>query len=296
MTKILVTGSAGLVGRQVVKDLVEKNHYVYSCYNKIKPEFGIPIHLDISKEEQITDIFHTIKPDIVIHLAAMTDVEKCEIQREQAVLVNTNSTEILTRESVKQGAFFVYVSTDYVFDGKKELVNENDIPNPLNVYGKSKLDGENIIKKLTSRYAILRTSTPFGLHLTKKTFPLWVKENLESEKEIHVLIDQFTSPTFVPNLSKMIIEVSIKQISGIIHVAGATRISRYDFAKMIVNKLNLNETLLKPSKIQDMKWNADRPKDSSLDISKAEKILENKPEKIEYSLDIFINMLKNLKD
>ena len=294
MTKILVTGSAGLIGRQVVKDLVEKNYVVYSGYNKINPEFGIPTHLDLLKEDQIIDIFHNIKPDIIIHLAAMTDVEKCEIQREQAVLFNTNFTEILAREAVKQNVFFVYVSTDYIFDGEKELANENDIPNPLNVYGKSKLDGENVVKKLTSRYAILRTSTPFGLHLTKKSFPLWIKENLEAKKEISVLIDQFTSPTFIPNLSKMIIEISIKQISGIIHVAGATRISRYEFAKMIANKLDLDETLLKPSKIQDMEWNAIRPKDSSLDISKAERILENKPEKIEYSLDIFINSLKNI--
>jgi len=210
MTKILVTGSAGLIGRQIVKDLVKENYDVYSCYNKLKSEFGIPMHLDLTKKNEIINIFDTIKPDVVIHLAALTDVEKCETQKEQAMLLNSTSTEILVKESVKQKAFFVYVSTDYVFDGGKGSKNENDIPNPVNFYGKSKLDGEIAVKNLSSSYAIIRTSTPFGIHSKKKSFPLWVKENLESKKEICVLIDQFTSPTFVPNLSKMIIEVAIK--------------------------------------------------------------------------------------
>jgi len=292
MTKILVTGSAGLIGRQIVKDLVKENYDVYSCYNKLKSEFGIPMHLDLTKKNEIINIFDTIKPDVVIHLAALKDVEKCETQKEQAMLLNSTSTEILVKESVKQKAFFVYVSTDYVFDGGKGSKNENDIPNPVNFYGKSKLDGEIAVKNLSSSYAIIRTSTPFGIHSKKKSFPLWVKENLESKKEICVLIDQFTSPTFVPNLSKMIIEVAIKQITGIIHLAGATRISRYEFAKMIAQEFNLDKTLLKPTKIQDMKWNAIRPKDSSLNVSKAEKILENKPEKIKDSLEEFTNKIK----
>ncbi|BDQ31816.1 dTDP-4-dehydrorhamnose reductase [Nitrosopumilus zosterae] len=291
-----MTGSTGLVGRQVVRDLVRKNYEVYACYNRIKPEFGIPVNLDLSKTDKIISVLHSINPNIIIHLAAITDLEKCEIQREQAVLINTDSTRILARESTKLGAFFIYVSTDYVFDGTEGYRKEDDITNPLNIYGKSKLDGEIAIRDSTSKYAIIRTSTPFGLHSTKKSFPLWIKENLEGGKETSVLIDQFTSPTYVPNLSKMIIEVTLKQIIGIIHLAGATRISRYEFAIMIAEKLDLDKSLLKPIKIQDMNWKATRPKDSSLDISKAKKILMNKPEEIEYALENFIYEIKNLKN
>jgi len=294
MTKILVTGASGLIGRQIVKDLVEQKYDVYSCYNEVKPEFGIPTHLDLENEGKIIDIFNIIKPEVVIHLAALTDVEKCEIEKEQAVSINTNSTKNLVRESVKCGAFFVYISTDYVFDGEKGLRNENDTPNPLNFYGKSKLDGEKEIKKTTSHYAIVRTSTPFGLHPTKKSFPLWIIESLEAKKNIPVLSDQFTSPTFVPNLSKMIIEIAKKQIAGTINLAGATRISRYEFAKMIAEKLDLDKTLLKPIKISNMNWNAVRPKDSSLNVSKCNAVLDNKPEKIEHSLDVFVNEIKNI--
>jgi dTDP-4-dehydrorhamnose reductase len=293
MTKILVTGSTGLTGRQVVKDLVEKNFHVYSCFNVEKPEFGIPTHLDISKKDKIVSTLQTIKPDLVIHLAAITDVDLCEIQKELAILINTKSTEILARESTKQDAFFVYMSTDYVFDGKEGMRNESDIPNPLNFYGKSKLDGEIALNNLASSYAIVRTSTPFGLHPKKKSFPLWVKENLESKREIPVIIDQYTSPTFVPNLSKLLIEVATREITGIIHLAGASRLSRYEFATVIADKLNLDKTLLKPTKIDQMKWKARRPHDSSLDVSKANKILHNKPQKIEQSLELFINQIKN---
>lgn len=294
MTKILVTGSAGLVGRQVVKDLLGMNFDVYSCYNVEKPEVGILTHLDLSKKDKITDILQTINPNVIIHLAAMTDVDLCETQRDLAILINTKSTEILARESAKQHVFFVYISTDYVFEGKGGMKNENDIPNPLNFYGKSKLDGEIALKDLASSYAIIRTSTPFGLHPKKKSFPLWIKENLESKKEIPVLIDQYTSPTFVPNLSKMLIEVATKEITGIIHLAGATRISRFEFAEIIADKLNLDKTLLKPKKIDQMNWTAQRPQDSSLDVSKANEILDNKPQEIEYSLELFINQIKDM--
>ena len=296
MTKILVTGSAGLIGRQVTIDLIQENFDVYSCYNETKPKFGTPIQLDLLKNDKIKEIFHTIKPDIVIHLAALTDVEKCEIDKEQAIFLNTDSTKTLAIESEKHKAFFVYISTDYVFDGDKGLRNENDDVHPINFYGKSKLDGEIAVKNSGTQYAIVRTSTPFGLHPTKKSFPLWIKENLEANKEIHVLNDQFTSPTFVPNLSKMIIEVVKKQITGIIHLADNTRISRYEFAKMIVEKFNLDKSLLKPAKINDMKWNAIRPRDSSLDVSRAEEILDYKPQKLERSLEIFVNQIKNFED
>lgn len=289
MTKILVTGSAGLVGRQVVKDLVENSFDVYSCYNKTKPEFGTPIHLDLTKKNEIVSTLQRIKPDVVIHLGAMTDVELCETQKELAVIINTKATETLAQESVKYDTFFVYVSTDYVFDGKKGMKNEKDIPNPINFYGKSKLDGEIALNSLSSPHVIIRISTPFGFHPKKISFPLWVKKNLESKNEIPILVDQYTSPSYIPNISKMIIEVISKKITGIIHLSGSTRISRYELAKLIAKNLGYDEEFLKSTKMDQMDWKAQRPQDSSLDVSKANKILENKPQKIEDSIKKFFN-------
>ena len=161
----------------------------------------------------------------------------------------------------------------------------------MGFYGKSKLDGELALNNLASGWCIARTSTPFGIHKTKKSFPLWIKESLEEKKEIPVLTDQFTSPTYVPNLSKMLIEIATRQIAGIIHTAGATRISRFQLAEMIADKLNLDKTLLKPTKINEMDWKAPRPKDSSLDVSLASEILNEKPQSIQKGLELFLSEL-----
>ena len=146
--KFLVTGSAGLLGSQVVKDLTEQKHEVYSCYNNSKPEHGIPIQLDLTNTENIRDTINKIKPNNIIHLAAMTSVDQCETQQELATKINTTSTEILARQAAKQNAFFLYVSTDYVFDGITGMKKENDTPNPLGFYGKSKLAGELTLNNL----------------------------------------------------------------------------------------------------------------------------------------------------
>lgn len=294
MIKVLVTGASGLIGKQVINDLVNENFDVYSCYHIKKPTSGTKVLLDLSNQDQIIDVVKSIKPEVVIHLAAITDVDTCEIQRELARLVNVDATKVLAIESAKHNSFFVYVSTDYVFDGKNGMKNEIDAPNPLNFYGKTKLDGEIAVIDSISSYSIIRTSTPFGIHDKKKSFPLWIKENLELKKETPVLIDQFTSPTFVPNFSSMLIEIAVKRLKGIMHVAGATRISRYKFAQLVADKLDLDATLLKPTKIAEMKWLAQRPPDSSLDVSKAFATLNNKPQKIEESLAHFITQINTI--
>ena len=169
------------------------------------------------------------------------------------------------------------------------------IHNPLGFYAKSKLIGEKSIQKFSSDWCIARTSSIFGLHPTKKSFPTWVIENLQKQKQIDVLSDQFTSPTYVPNLSKMLIEISERHLNGIFHVAGATKISRYEMASIISDKLNLDEKLLRKILINELKLEAPRPKDSSLNISKATSILNEKPQKINQSLNLFIDeiMTKN---
>ena len=289
--KFLVTGSAGLVGRQVVKDLSE-THEVFSCYTKSEPEFGIPVKMDLLNHERISNVLSEKNPDIVIHLGAMTAVDLCETQQDNALKINSQATEILAKECSKINSFMVYVSTDYVFNGNSGLYKENDVTNPLGFYGKSKLLGEKSIQNFSSNWCIARTSTPFGLHPTKKSFPIWVIENLQKQKQIDVLTDQFTSPTYVPSLSRMLIEISERHLTGIIHVAGASKISRYEMASLVSDKLDLDEKLLREISINDIKWEAQRPKDSSLNVSKAISILNQKPQKIDHDVNLFIDEIK----
>ena len=290
--KFLVTGSAGLVGQQVVKDL-SKSNQVFSCYNESKPEYGDSVKMDLKNYEMVSSILTEIKPDVVIHLGAMTGVDLCEKEKTSASEINTKATEIIAKECSKLNSFLVYVSTDYVFDGNFGMYKEDDVANPLGFYGKSKLEGEKAVQNFSTNWCIVRTSTPFGLHPTKKSFPMWVIENLQKQKQIDVLIDQFTSPTYIPNLSRMLIEISERRITGIIHAAGASKISRYQMASMVSDKLNLDGTLLKQISMNKMKWVAQRPKDSSLDVSRASSILNEKPQKIDQSLNLFIDEMKS---
>jgi dTDP-4-dehydrorhamnose reductase len=292
MKKYLITGSSGLIGSQIVKDLLSKGHQVYSCYNKLKPADGKSIHMDLTDSKDIENSLHEIKPDVIIHLAAMTNVDECETNEKIATTVNVDATKLLLIHATKFNSFFIYVSTDYVFDGIMGMYNESDTPKPLGIYGKTKLDGEKEVQKSQCNWCIARTSTPFGFHPTKKTFPIWVINNLKNNKKINIFTDQFTSPTYVPNLSKMLIEISEKKISGIIHVSGASRISRFNFSQKIIEKLNLDSTLINPISLDQTESKNHRPKDSSLDVSLAQKILDEKPMGIEKSLELFIKDLE----
>ena len=287
--KYLVTGSAGLIGNQLVHDLEKSGEIVYSCYNNVKPIHGIPIQLDLLDLEGIHKIFKKIQPDIVIHSAALTDVEKCEVEQKLANSINVKATEVIAKEIENISGYLMYISTDYVFDGNKGLYKETDLTNPLSNYGITKLSGEKIIQDKTSRWSIIRTSTPFGKHYLKKTFPVWVYENLKINKKINILENQFTSPTYVPNLSEMILEIIFHRLEGFFHLAGSTKISRFEFAKMIATKFDLNLSLLNPVKIDSMPWKAIRPIDSSLDISKINTVLKTKPYTINQSLDDYVS-------
>tara|TARA_B100000029_G_scaffold43584_1_gene40367 strand:+ start:9593 stop:10465 length:873 start_codon:yes stop_codon:yes gene_type:complete len=288
--KFLVTGSSGLVGQQVSKDL-SMSYEVVSCYNKAEPEYGEPVKMDLQNPDEISNVLTQTNPDVILHLGGMTDVELCEKEKTSAFKINSEATEIIAKESANLGSFLVYVSTDYVFDGNAGMYNENDEPNPLGFYAKSKLDGEKHVQKYSPKYCIARISTPFGIHQRKKSFPVWVIENLKQKKQINVLTDQITSPTYVPNLSKMLIEISNKKIDGILHVSGATNVSRFDMARMIADKLEYDQSLLNPITIDDMNWNAKRPRNSSLDTSKANSILEESPQKLDQSIELFINSM-----
>lgn len=290
--KFLVTGSAGLVGRQVVKDLSLLHTEIYSGYHKSKPETGTAIFMDLENPESIIKTMETTKPDVIIHLAAMTNVDQCETEKDMALKINARSTAVLADQAKKHGAFFLYVSTDYVFDGTTGMKKESDKTNPVDYYGQSKLEGEKAVQKVSSRWCIARTSTPYGIHPKKKCFPLFVAQNLQSKIPLDIVTDQFTSPTYVPNLSKMLLEIASRNIQGIIHLAGPSRISRYNMAEIVAEKLGLDKRLLRPTSISAMNWIAKRPDDSSLDVSKASSLLNEKPMPVPQGLDLFIEELK----
>ena len=283
--KLLVTGASGLLGQKVAQLALEKGHEVYSIYKEHIATVGTPIKLDLTNREKLHETISKLKPDAIIHTAAYTDVDGCEINRNLASKINAEATKNIAMASANADSHLTYVSTDYVFNGEKGLYTEEDQPNPINHYGYTKLKGEQFVKQHAKEWCIARPSVIYGWGPKhKQNFATWLINQLKQRKEVKILTDQHISPTLNTNLAEMLVEIAEKRITGILHTAGATRMSRYEFALKLAEVYNLNMDLIKPTKMNEMSWKAKRPKDSSLNIDKAYQTLKNKPLKIHEAL------------
>lgn len=285
--RLLVTGASGLLGWRVVNVALKRGHEVFTIYNKHPIKAGIAVKLDITDSEGVKDVIRKLKPDVIIHTAAYTDVDGCESNKDLAWRVNAEATKHIAEASTNVNAHLIYVSTDYVFDGERGLYREDDKPNPINYYGYTKLMGEEFVKQYAKSWCIARTSVIYGWGGSKLNFATWLIENLKQGKQVKVLTDQYVSPTLNTNLAQMLVEIAERRINGVLHTAGASRVSRYEFARKLAQTFNLNPDLITPAKMNELQWRARRPKDSSLDVSKSFKVLiEFKPMTIEEALKI----------
>jgi len=284
--KLLVTGAGGLLGTRICQLATKQNYEVYSAHSQHAPQFGTLIKLDITDGTALKQIFDKTKPDVVVHSAALTDVDKCEEEKDLAWKINVEGTSNIAELCHEHNCFLVYVSTDYVFNGEKGNYTETEQTAPINNYGLTKLKGEEEIKQSKAEYCIARTSVIYGSipAAGKVNFALWLIEKLRKKEETKTVTDQWNSPTLNTNLAEMILEIVEKRITGTFHLAGATRLSRYEFAQNIAETFNLNENLLRPTSSEKMSWIAKRPKDTSLNIEKAKHTLNNKPLQISEAL------------
>jgi dTDP-4-dehydrorhamnose reductase len=272
---LLVTGASGLLGSKVVK-LAKRKYEVIPTYNTRSLQPG-SIKLDITNQNQVSDIFDQLKLEIVIHAASETNVDRCETQRQQAWKINAEGTLNIALACSKIGAKLVYISTDYVFDGEKGSYTEQDEPNPINYYGITKLEGERQIINHCRNHVILRTSVLYGWHPWKQNFVTWIINTLKQNKELTLVEDHYNTPTLADNLAEMALEAVQKDLQGLYHASGSRRISRYEFALLIAKIFNLDQNLVKPIKMSQLTaWVAKRPKDSSLNTKKIQKQLKTK--------------------
>ena len=275
------------MGHKVAQLTLEKGHEAYAIYKEHTISLGTPIKLDLTDCESLLKVISKRKPDAVIHTAAYTDVDGCEINRDLAWKVNAEATKHIAMASTKVGAHVTYVSTDYVFDGEKGLYSEEDQPNPISHYGYTKLKGEESIREHSKEWCITRASVIYGWGPKHKlNFATWLINNLNQGKEVKILTDQYVSPTLNTNLAEMLLEIAERKIAGSLHTAGATRISRHEFALKLAEVFNLNMGLVKPAKMDEMPWKAKRPRDSSLNVSKALALLNQKPLKLNQALEM----------
>jgi dTDP-4-dehydrorhamnose reductase len=274
--KLLVTGASGLLGSRIIK--LAKHGYVAVPVYHTKQLHPNSLKLDITDSSEVLKLLIKLKPDVIIHTASETNVDKCETQKNYAQKVNVDGTRNIAVACGKVGAKLVYISTDYVFDGEKGDYNEQDKPNPINYYGLTKLEGEKQVTKNCQKYFILRTSVLYGWHPWKQNFATWIINQLKQNKEITVVKDHYNTPTLADNLAEITIKAVQKDLQGLYHASGSERISRYQFAKQIAKTFNLDPNLIKPVKMSQLTaWIAKRPKDSSLNTDKIQKQLKTKP-------------------
>jgi dTDP-4-dehydrorhamnose reductase len=287
--KLLVTGATGLVGREVVSAAVRRGHTVYAGWHERRPEAGTPVKLDITDSGSVRNAFD-MSPDVVVHLAALTDVDRCEVNEAMANELNCLATESIAREAVARGVYMVFVSTDYVFDGKRGLYAEDDKPHPVNKYGWSKLKGEQAVEDASVNSCIARISTPYGVHPFRRSFATFLADKLAAGEEVSVASDQFTSPTYTVDLSLALVEIAERRIAGILHVSGSERCSRLNFATALADRLSLDKLLIKPVLMSEIPWKAPRPRDSSLNVNRAIGLLRFRPSSLGDSLGRFAEL------
>lgn len=259
METAMVTGSGGLLGGKLIVALAG----VYDCIG-ISKSGANGLQADVSTGK-IKEILVEEKPEIIFHTAAISDVDYCELNPKQAWNVNVTGTRNVLEGAEKVRAKVIHISTDFIFDGEKGMYKEDDRPNPVNYYGKTKLESEKLVQESGLDYVIARPSVIYGAG-QKKKFLGWVLESLEAGKRITVVDDHYNTPTLADNLAEMLI--ALRDEHGIFHTSGAERISRYDFAVKIARTFELDETLLTPIKTEELRQAAKRPNDTSLDTGK----------------------------
>ena len=272
--KIFITGGSGLFGSKVAEIAQARGDEVFSGYAHNLPEYGRAVKFDLLDEKTISELVGKIEPEVIIHSAALTDVDRCEREQELAYKMNVDGTRAIATAAEKAGSFLIYISTDYVFDGLCGMYREDDRPNPVSYYGYSKLQGEQFCRGCIARTCVIYGSRPAS---GKVNFALWLLSNLNSGKEVRVVTDQFITPTLNTNLAAMVLEAADRRLCGVYNLVGATRISRYDYALELAREFDLDKSLILPSRMADLMWAAKRPIDSSLDTSKARAELMERP-------------------
>ncbi|OHC08162.1 MAG: dTDP-4-dehydrorhamnose reductase [Planctomycetes bacterium RIFOXYD2_FULL_41_16] len=261
--KVLVIGSHGMLGSDLVNRLSNLSDQKNPGNEVIAADRE---HVDITHGEDASKFIAQVKPDVIINCAAFSNVDACETQIFEAFAVNASGARNVALAGKLTGARVIHISTDYVFDGmKNEPYLETDTPNPISVYGKSKLEGELAVQEIGGNYVIIRTAWLFGPY--RNNFVTTMLELGRKNRSVSVVTDQHGSPTYTTDLSDAIRTAISKDLRGIYHVTNSGTCSRYEWAQKIF-ELTGNQVSVLPLKTADYKRAARVPPNSSLDCTK----------------------------
>ncbi|MFN3851023.1 MAG: SDR family oxidoreductase [Spirosomataceae bacterium] len=284
MKKILITGSNGLLGQKLVELLIQQPDIQTIATargeNRLPQKGGYEYHkMDITDRQQILDVIASTKPDVVIHTAAMTNVDQCEAEKDNCWKQNVNAVEYLVEACEKNDVFLCHVSTDFIFDGKAGPYDETAEANPLSFYGWSKYAAEKVVTNSNIRWAIARTVLVYGIahDMSRTNIILWVKNSLESGKNIKVVTDQWRTPTLAEDLAKGCFLIANKEAEGIFNISGKDFLTPYEMAIMTADFFGLDKNLIAQADGSTFTQPAKRPPRTGFILDKPREVLGYEP-------------------
>jgi dTDP-4-dehydrorhamnose reductase len=285
--RVLVTGGNGLLGRKLTSLIEKENVDELLTTNRAT--------LDVTDLEALRSMVQKFRPDVVINAAAMTQVDVCEQNREECWKQNVGSVKNIVEVCSASKIHLVHVSTDFIFNGKEGPLDETAVPEPVNFYGESKLEGERIILNSDVKAAIIRTVLVYGVtsDMGRSNIVLWVKKNLEEQKPIKVVNDQFRTPTLAEDLAMGCLLAARKKATGIYHISGSEMMTPHDIAIRTADFFGLDKTLI--TEVTDFVQSARRPLKTGFIIDKAKRELGYEPHSFNEGLKIVKDQLDSLK-
>jgi dTDP-4-dehydrorhamnose reductase len=297
--KILVTGSNGLLGQKLTVLLQQQKDVSLTATARGTSHLDIIhgqfISLDVTDRTSVDHVFGRIKPDVVIHGAAMTQVDQCETEREACWKANVMATQYIVDACIHNNIHLVHVSTDFIFDGSHGPLDENEKPNPVNYYGESKLAAEALIMRSKASWSILRTVLVYGItnDMSRSNIVLWVKNNLEQGKTIQVVNDQWRTPTLAEDLAMGCYLAAAKKASGIYHISGKDFLTPYEIAMATADYFKLDKSLIQATDSSKFKQPARRPAKTGFIIEKARKDLGYEPHSFQEGIGVLASQIKS---
>ncbi len=295
--RILLIGSNGLLGQKVAELIVRGSATTLTLASledqPVRPLLSADyVRLNITSKKEVKQLVSSCAPEVIINCAAMTNVDACENERELAWKVNVEGLENIIEAARKESAKIIHVSSDYIFDGKSGPYTEEDRPNPLSYYGKTKLAGENALRASGLDFFIARTMVLYGYAAgVKPNFALWLVNNLERRQTVRIVDDQFGNPTLADDLAFGLVRAIELERSGMYNIAGRDIVSRFEFAVRLAHVFDLDPSLVTPIKTSQLRQPAPRPLKSGLVTLKAEVELGVRPSTVEQGLAILKNQL-----
>lgn len=294
--RLLITGSNGLLGQKLVDKLSDLSNIELAASsrgeNRNKDYRGIYYSLDLEDPNSIRNTINEFKPTHILHGAAMTNVDQCELNHDKCWKVNVEAVRHMLESCAAYNSYFAYISTDFVFDGeKKNLYTETDQPKPVSYYGESKWEAEKLVEKYKGKWSILRTILVYGhnKYSMRSNIVKWARTSLAEGNTINVVDDQFRTPTWVDDLADGCISALQKEAEGIFHLGGKDYMSIIDLVRQVSEFYNLDPQLIKPTDSKSLNQPAKRPPSTGFDLSKSKKVLGYQPHSFKEGLQLMTN-------